>query len=196
MKPIPLSSLAPLLAGWILVGSACPALMTAQEIDPDLRAAYFRTVGEYFQVPLEEVTIIGRWNLSPDEVPVVLFLAHHAGVSPDALIGLRRNGQAWWDVGTRFGIQTRAFHLPLPEGADKGFLNPLYDTLQARPAWDWQTVRVDDRQIIALVNLRVLAAQTGAPPLQVLGHYLETNSFVECYARLLERTESARPPGR
>jgi len=196
VKPIPLSSLAPLLAGWILAGAVCPALTAGQEIEPDLREAYFRTVGEYFNVPLEEVTIIGRWNLSPDEVPVVLFLAHHAGVSPDALIGLRRNGQAWWDVGNRFGIQTRAFHLPLPEGGDKAFLNALYDTLQARPGRDWQGVRVGDREIIALVNLRVLAAQTGAPPLQVLGQFLETGSFVECYARLLERTESTQSSGR
>lgn len=196
MKSIPLSSLAPLLLGWILAAAVCPAPATAQELDPDLREAYFRTVGEYFDVPLEEVTIIGRWNLSPDEVPVVLFLAHHAGVSPDALIGLRRGGQAWWDVGNRFGIQTRAFHLPLPEGADKDFLNALYDTLQARPAWDWSRVRVEDRQIIALVNLRVLAAQTGAPPLRVLGHFLEAGSFVECYARLLEGTGPAGLPGR
>jgi hypothetical protein len=183
------------LAAWILLGLARPLSALGQEPDADLQEAYFRVVGEHFQVSLEEVSIIGRWNLIPDEVPVVLFLAHHAGVSPDALIGLRRNGEGWWDVGNRFGIQTRAFHLPLPEGADKGSLTALYDTLEARPAWEWHQIRLDDQQIITLVNLRVLGAQTGVPPLEILRHYAETGSFVACYARLLARAEANLPPG-
>ncbi|MFO8175267.1 MAG: hypothetical protein R6T96_13350 [Longimicrobiales bacterium] len=158
-------------------------------MDPGVRDAYFRAVGEYFQVAPEEVSIIGEWEVTPDEVPVVLFLAHRAGVSPDVLIGLRRGGRPWQEVGRRFGIQTTAFHLSLPEGAEKGRLTRAYEAFQALPAWEWQQIRLEDEEVIALVNLRVLADQTGVPPLDILEGFRKAGSFVACYPLLLEKSE-------
>lgn len=171
-----------------LMGVASPESARPQQADPGVREAYFRAVGKHFQVPLEEVTIIGRWDLAPDEVPVVLFLAHRAGVSPDVLTGLRRGGRPWQDVGRRFGVQAPAFHLPLPEGAEKGQLTRAYEAFQARPAWEWQQIRLEDEEVVALVNLRVLAEQTGLLPLDILEDCQEAGSFMACYSRLLERS--------
>ncbi len=43
------------------------------------------------------------------------FLADRAGVSSDALIGLRSGGQSWWQVLGRFGLGVQLFYLALPE---------------------------------------------------------------------------------
>jgi hypothetical protein len=159
----------------------------AQDVDPATREAYFRAVGEYFDVPVQEVTIISEWELSPDEVPVVFFLARRAGVSPDALIGVRRGGRAWAEVAGRFGLGPRAFHIPLPGDADLGSLSRAYGEFRGRPAGEWAQVRLEDMDIVTLVNLRVLGEQTGTPPVRVLRMSEEAGSFLACYPLLIRR---------
>lgn len=178
----------PILA--MLLGMGTPRWVQTQEVDPEEKEAYFRAVSEYFRTPLEEVTILSEWDLNPDEVPVVLFLAQQAGVSPDALIGLRRSGRGWQEVGRRFGVQTLAFHVPLPREADKGPLSSSYDAFETRPSREWPEIPLADADIIALVNLRVLSAQTKVPPIRVLQLFQETGSFVSCYPRLIPRSGS------
>ena len=178
----------PRFSGLVILGSACLAPgVQAQGVQPATREAYFRAVGEYFEVPLQEVTIISGWELSPDEVPVVFFLAQRAGVSPDALIGVRRGGRPWAEVASRFGLGPRAFHIPLPDDADLGSLSRAYGEFRRRSPGDWAQVRLEDMDIVALVNLRVLASQTGVAPLQVLRMREQAGSFLSCYPLLIRR---------
>lgn len=187
MKPISSFGLAVI---WILaaiLGMAAPERVHTQEMDPDEEEAYLRAVGEYFQVPLEEVSILADWDLHADEVPVILYLARQAGVSPDVLVGLRRSGRGWQEVGRRFGVRTLAFHIPLPREADKGPLARAYEEFQARPSREWGEIQLEDADIIALVNLRFLSAQTGVSHIRILQHFQEAGSFVSCYPRLISR---------
>jgi hypothetical protein len=135
-------------------------------------------------VPLEEVVVVSDWDLDPDEVPVVLFLSRAAGVSPDALIGLRRGGRLWREVANRLGLGVRSFHLPLPEGEPLGFLARAYGEFRSRPPADWHQIELEDLEIIALVNLRVLSEQVGVTPLQVLRSREESGSFLAAFAIL------------
>jgi hypothetical protein len=175
------------------VGLAMPGILFlapgawAQGADPAVREAYFRAVGEYFDVPLQEVTIIGEWELSADEVPVVFFLAQRAGVSRDALIGVRRGGRPWLEVAGRFGLGPRTFHIPLPEGEDLGSLSRAYGEFRRRPPGEWNQIDLADLDIVTLVNLRVLADQAGVPPLRVLRMREEAGSFLACYPLLIRR---------
>jgi hypothetical protein len=159
----------------------------AQEVGPSVREAYFRVVGEYFEVPLQEVSIIGEWDVPPDEVPVVLFLAQQAGVSPDALIGVRRGTRPWVEVASRFGVDPGAFHMPLPQNADLGLLNRVYEEFRTRPARAWGEIRLEDPEIVALVNLRVLCQTSGASPVEVIRAREEAGSFLAAYPRLFDR---------
>jgi hypothetical protein len=162
-----------------------PSSAWAQGGESGVREAFFRAVGEHFGVEVEEVGIIGEWDLAPDEVPVVLFLAQKAGVSPDALIGLRRGGRLWQEVAGRFGIEPRDFHLPLPGGVGLGPLAAAYEQFRGTPPQEWSGIRLEDGDVVALVNLRVLSEQTGVPPLTVLTLYTEAGSFMAAYSLLL-----------
>jgi hypothetical protein len=155
-------------------------------VDPAVRAAYFTAVGGYFGISLQEVTILADWGLTSDEVPVALFLARRAGVSPDALISLRRGGQEWMEVAARFGLGAGAVHLSLPEGEPLGILERAIGEFRTRPAGEWSQVRLNDEEIIALVNLRVLSEQVVVPPLRVLRSREEAGSFAAAY-RLIRR---------
>jgi hypothetical protein len=174
-----------MLVSWAVAGLS--SAVQAQGGDPAVREAFFRVVGEHFSVPLQEVTIISGWELSPDEVPVVLFLAQRAGVSPDALIGARRGGRPWREVAARFGVDARAFHIPLPGDLDLGPLSRAYGEFQGRPSGEWSKILLEDQEVVGLVNLRVLSDQTGASPEGIIRARVEAGSFLACYPLLIRR---------
>jgi hypothetical protein len=167
----------------VLVPST-PGIGVAQDIGSRQKEAYFRAVADHFGLPLQEVSIVGDWDLDPDEVPVVLFVSRMAGVSSDVLVGFRRGGSSWMDVASRFGLDARSFHLDLPEGASLGVLTRAYEQFRVQQARDWARVRLQDAEIIALVNMRVLSKTTDVSPLQVLRAQEEAGNFVAAYARL------------
>ena len=185
MKFLPSSQSLFFLSFMVCSMAAYPGASLAQGAGSGVREAYFRAVGEHFDVSEEEVAIIGEWELVPDEVPVVLFLAQRAGVSPDALIGLRRRGRLWREVASRYGLHPQAFHLPLPQGADLGALTRAYGEFQRLPTREWSQILLDDQEVIALVNLRVLSEHTGVPPQRVLLRFGEAGSFMAAYPLLL-----------
>ena len=188
MKLPPVSGICFLLSFVLPTGGLAPSPALGQEVGPGVREAYFRAVAEHFEVPIGEVTILGDWELEPDEVPVVLFLSSRAGVSPDALIGLRQSGRPWREVASRFGLGVRTFHLPLPEDASLGPLGRAYGEFRGRPSHEWNQIELDDREIISLVNLRVLSEEVGVSPLRVLQSWEDAGSFVAGFASLRGRT--------
>ena len=173
------------LFGFVLsIAVLAPFPSLGQDVDSGVSDAYFRALAEHFEVPLGEVAIVGDWELEPDEVPVVLFLSRNAGVSPDALIGLRRSGRPWSEVASRFGLSVRSFHISLPEDAPLGLLSRAYGEFRGRPSRDWNQIELNDPEIIALVNLKVLSEQVGVSPLRVLQSREEAGSFVAGFAIL------------
>lgn len=174
----------------LLVVLACflipstPGVGCAQDVDSRMKEAYFRAVADHFGLPLQEVDIVGDWDLAPDEVPVVLFVSRMAGVSSDVLISFRRNGSPWMDVADRFGLDARSFHLDLPDDAPLGVLARAYEQFRTRDAGDWGRIRLEDAEIIALVNMRVLSGTTGVPALDVLRARERAGSFVAAFTSL------------
>lgn len=189
MKSPPVPGIRFLWMFFLLVALFAPGRASGQDLDPGVRAAYFRALAEHFKVPFGEVAIVGDWDLVADEVPVVLFLSQRAGVSPDVLIGLRRSGRPWREVASRLGLGVGSFHLPLPEDASLGSLTRAYGEFNGRPSRDWNQIDLDDPEIVALVNLRVLSEQAGVPPLQVLRSREAAGSFVAGFARLRGSTQ-------
>ena len=189
MKSPPVPGIRFLWMFFLLVALFAPGRAYGQDVDPGVMAAYFRALAEHFKVPFGEVAIVGDWDLVADEVPVVLFLSQRAGVSPDVLIGLRRSGRPWMEVASRLGLGVGSFHLPLPEDASLGSLTRAYGEFNGRPSRDWNQIDLDDPEIVALVNLRVLSEQAGVPPLQVLRSREAAGSFVAGFARLRGSTQ-------
>ena len=177
---------------WIVLSTVvlAPSPALGQDVDAAVRAAYFRALAEYFEVPIGEVNVVGDWDLVPDEVPVVLFLSDRAGVSPDALIGLRRSGRPWREVASRLGLGVGSFHISLPEEEPLGSLTRAYDEFRGRPSRDWNQIDLNDLEIIALVNLRVLSEQVGVSPLRVLRSQEAAGSFIAGYPGLRGPTPS------
>lgn len=185
MKSPPPSRIWLVLFSALVSGLGWPLPAEGQDPDPGHREAYFSALAEHFEIPLVEVAILGDWDLHPDEVPVVLYLSSRAGVSADALVGLRRRGLPWRDVASRFGLGVRAFQLALPDDEDRGLLERACREFQEKAPREWDQIVLEDTEIIALVNLRVLSEFAGVPPLQVLRAREEAGSFLSAFAGLL-----------
>jgi len=161
---------------------AWPALVGAQT--SLATEGYFRVVSEHFGVSFEEVRILGEWRLSVDEIPVVLFVAARAGVSPDAVATLRGDGQAWDDVARNFDVGAADFHVALPVDVAPGKLTRAYEEFTSRPRGTWNAIHLRDQEIITLVNIHFLSVRLRVSPARVLEAAERSNTFVAAHRAL------------
>lgn len=159
----------------------------AQGVSQATREAYFGAVAEFFELPRSEVSILGEWRLPADEIPVVLFLARRAGISPEALVALRGSGEAWAELVVRYRVDASHFHVPLPDGASPGRLGEAYRQYRSLPAERWREVTLGDGDIVGLVNVRVLSQTLKRAPEEVLAG-AGSGSWAELYGRLVGGT--------
>lgn len=148
------------------------------------RADYFRSVASFFNLPPSEVAILSDWEIAPAEIPVVLFVARRAGVSPEALVVLRSTGQRWSELIARYRVSAAALHVPVRDGVDARALAQVYEHYRNTEVADWDTIRLSDPMIIGLVNVRVLSQALGLPPERVLAASDPGVPWVALHARL------------
>lgn len=160
-----------------------PQGVAAQNRD-SARADYFRAVAGFFNLPESEIAILGDWETPADEIPVVLFMARRAGVSPEALVALRGSGQSWTRLADRYGVSAATLHAPIRDDAPTGALLAVYLGFRGTPVSEWPGIRLSDSDIVALVNVRVLAQSLGLSAEAVLRDTSSATSFVEHFARL------------
>ena len=126
--------------------------LEAQVSDRGAVASYYNAVGEYFRVPLNEIMILSEWRLAAEEIPVVLYTASQGGISPEAVVALRRAGQNWPTVARRYGLDAANFHVPLDGGS--GPLARVYQAFSSLPRAEWSTKDLLNEAIVGLVKLR------------------------------------------
>ena len=185
MEPTPTHRIFLLLCFLLTAVAGGFGVTSGQEMAPGAKPAYFRAVADHFGVPMDEVEVLGEWGLEPDEVPVVLFVSTRAGVSSDALVGMRKSGRSWSDVARRFGLGGRAFYIVLPADANLGLLSGAYEKFKSMPAREWDGIELEDLEIVSLVNLKVLSEQVEVTPIRVLQSREEHGSFMAGYMSLL-----------
>ena len=165
------------------LAAGIPRALYAQ--DEAATAAYFRAIGGHFGVPSSEVAILAEGRGSPEQAAVVLYLSRRAGVSPSALLALRRRTRTWAEVADRYGMGAAAFHVRIPDGVELGALSQTYQRYRATPPTGWSEIRLGDAEVVALVNVRFLSDFLGVRPQQVVEAHRRTGSFVLAYRDLL-----------
>ena len=159
--------------------------LEAQAPDPGAVASYYNAVGEYFRVPSNEIMILSEWRLAAEEIPVVLYVAGQGGISPEAVVALRRAGQNWSALARRYGLDAATFHVP-SEGSP-GPLARVYEVYASRPQAQWSTIELGNEDIVGLVNLRVLTGIFHVSPGVVLQAREGAGSWLSAYRTLARR---------
>ncbi len=173
---------APFLVVAVLVGGgAAPDGSSVDSAGAPSTDPYLEATAAYFGVPLGEVEVLADWGLPVDEVSVVLFLAQRSGVSPDALIALRRGGTPWMQLARRYGLDAGAFHVAMAPDEAGALLGRARERFQEAPQAEWATFDLSDEELVALVNVRVLSRQLGASAGRVLEARESEGSFHSAY---------------
>ncbi len=188
MKPYVVSSLFLALALAGGTGTAEAQVSAGIVLDRDGPRHFHLAVGEHYGVPYGTVSRYHSRGLHTDELPVVLFMAREARVSPETVIALRERGWAWVDVAAHLGLHPRVFasHLPRRSGPPFG---------KAHGYWRNHVHRgLTDRHIVDFVNVRFLSDHYGRPVQEVIVYRDRGSSFYQIQQRY---TAGASPkPGR
>ncbi len=170
------------------LGLALPSLLLAgisaqgQGTDAAAEAAYLRAAGEHFGMPESEVVVLTRWSMSVGEIPVVLFLARRAGVSPDVVVAKRRQGSSWMAIAATYSVHAGDFHVQL--AVPPGNLAGAYEQFNRRPVSEWGRITLADEEVLGLVNLGFLSRSLGLSPETVAAELGRGGSVIAAFQRL------------
>jgi hypothetical protein len=120
---------------------------------------------EYYGCPdLWIDTCVGMgWH--DDDVSVALFLAHHARVDINVVIGHRRAGLSWWSVGLKLNLSPMIFHVEIPSHVHVG---PPYGNAYGYYRKHNPNYVFVDADVHNLVHLRVTSHYYGLDPIAVI----------------------------
>ncbi len=153
-----------------------------QGTDAAAEAAYLQAAGEHFGIPESEVAVLTRWRMSAGEIPVVLFLARRAGVSPDVVVAKRRQGSSWMAIAATYSVHAGDFHVQL--AVPPGNLANAYEQFNRWPVSQWGQVALSDQEVLGLVNLGFLSRALGVSPETVAAELGQGGSMVAAFQRL------------
>lgn len=154
----------------LLMGLAVPRVGLGQAVDlgvsirdGELSALHF-AVGDYYRVPVREVIVVER-RLPPDEISVAFYIARRARVAPLRVVELRLAGRSWWDIGLHYGLGPEIYYVPAYYYATPVRHGPPYGRAHGYRAkrGGGRVSALADRDIIELVNLRLISEHYGYP---------------------------------
>lgn len=179
-----LSLLSALLVGgsvWLIGAPASGAAQVSAGVvlDRDGLRHFHLAVGDYFGVPHARVADFRTRSVRHEEIPVVLFLAREARVSPETVLALRERGWSWVDVTLHLNVDPGVFvaHLPAQRGPPYGKAHGYWRKREAR-----YLSQLRDEEIVEFVNLRVVADRYARPVREVIGFRERGSPYVRIHA--------------
>jgi hypothetical protein len=143
--------------------------------DPESGFAF--SISNFYNVPQKEVIIIKERGIPDEELPVVFFIASKAKVKPQIIIDLRLKGLSWMDISLKFGLTADVYYVPV-----KGKVGPpfgkAYGHFKKHHKHKWKDIRLDDDDIINLVNIRFISDYHGIEPDIVIRERAEGKTYV------------------
>jgi hypothetical protein len=136
------------------------------------------SVGEYYRVPEKEVVVVRKRGIPDEELPVVFLLATRARVAPGAIIDLRLGGMSWMDITLRYGLSPAIYYVPVNGGKIGPPYGNAYGHYKKHPKNEWKKIRLPDRDVVNMVNLKFMSEHYGYPPEKVMQMRAEGRQFV------------------
>ena len=145
-------------------------------VNGELNSFYF-ALSEYYRVPERDVIFIHERHIPDYDIPVVLFISQRARVTPLVIIDLRLAGSSWMDISLRFGLGPDIYYVPVQKvyGPPYGH---AYGYYQNRNRNEWHNIRLEDDDVVNLVNLRFISERYGHPPEEVIRMRSSGRNFV------------------
>jgi len=143
----------------------------------DEESGFAFSISNFYKVPEREVIIIKNRGIPEEELPVVFFIASKAKVKPQTIIDLRLKGLSWMDISLKYGLTADVYYVPV-----KGEVGPpfgkAYGHFKKHHKHKWKEIRLDDDDIINLVNLKFISEYHGIEPDIIIKQKAEGKRYV------------------
>lgn len=157
-----------LLAAFWVPANAASRVSLGLTIGSGAFASFRLSVSEYYRAPEREVVYVRERGIADEELPVVYFIARRAGVSPSAIVDLRRGGWGWWRIADHYRLDPEDFYIPcsgIPRGSHYW---KAYDNYDRYPRDQWNRFSLTDQDVIDFVNLRLIAERYDVDPITII----------------------------
>jgi hypothetical protein len=154
-------------------------------VDEEGIKAFHLAVGNHFQVQYRDVVSARERKVPDEELPVVYFIAQHAGVAPGAIIKMRLSGESWMQISFNYGLDAGYFHVPVKHQPGPPYGN-AYGHFKNKKKSQWRQIRLKDSEIIDLVNLRFISEHYGYAPEEVIKMREKGKGFVGINCKIKE----------
>lgn len=151
---------------------------------------FYLSVGEYFDIPAQDVQLARGGGLKPEETSVALFIASRGHVAPAVVIDLRIAGRSWIEIGARYGVGPETYYVPLQRPVSGPPYGKAYGFYKKRPKKNWKSITLSDADIVELVNLRFLSDQNGYTADEVVKLRVQGLSFVAIHEKARVKVRS------
>lgn len=184
----------------LIVALLVTAILAPAAGAQDIRSEYVLSVGDFFEVPIEAVTDLQDVGLEDEELPVALFIAQRARVSPTDVAAMRVDGNSWSDVAAAFGAGPSDFYVMISGKIESRKYAAIMNKFKALPQSQWSELPLTDADIVNLVNLKFVYRHHDYSVFEVMAMREVGKSFVRINYQVAElradmiRKEMAQKP--
>jgi len=161
-----MKTLAVLCLPLLLAVPARAQMSAGISINNDGVNSFYLAIGQTYNVPQRQVVVFHERQIPDEELPVIYFIARRARVTPDAVVNLRLSGMSWMDITLHYRLSPSIYYIAL--NGDPG---PEYGRAYGQwkqPRRQWSQIRLDDEDIVKMVNLQFVSSHYGIRPDEVV----------------------------
>lgn len=148
-------------------------------------------VGNYYHVPEKEMKVVVQKKIPEEEMPVVFFIAHRAGVSPQKVIELRLGGKNWMQISLQYGINADAYYVPADRVSGPPY-GKAYGHFKNKKKSHWNHISLSDTDIINFVNLRFLSEHYGYSADEIIKMRSSGKNFININDEVKKRSNEKK----
>ncbi|SYZ74369.1 conserved exported hypothetical protein [Candidatus Zixiibacteriota bacterium] len=139
--------------------------------------SFYLAIGSFYHVPEREVVAVRDKDIPDDQLPVVFFIARRAHVDPDLVIKLRLGGKSWLEITHYYKLSPEIYYIDAGDISGPPY-GKAFGYFRNHPRSEWREARLDDDDIINLVNLRFLSSHYKRTPAEIIRSREAGHNFV------------------
>lgn len=171
------------------------------KIDDEGVKSFHLAVSKHYNVSDNAIQLTRKRNISDDELPVVFYLAYKANVAPLVIIKLRNSGKSWFSIAQKYGFNAGLFYVPVKKSYGPPY-GKAYGYYKNRGKHEWHTIRLADKDVVNLVNLRFLSDHHGYSPDEIMEMrsngkgFQDINKVVKLKKKNNKKSQASNKPGK
>lgn len=124
----------------------------------DYATEFYMAIGDYYDVPYEDVDELGEEGIVDEDLAVVYFVAKRARVSPQDIAQERLIGGSWSGIASSYRLDAGTFYMIVAGNIKSKVYAALLGKFSDVPQSEWSKLHLTDAEIVNLVNLKFVGS--------------------------------------